>query len=213
MAASALAGRESTHSSKAPAPRHGSPATQQPGNDRLRALVCGKRAMLYRLASALSRNAALADDLAQEAIIKALSKLESLQDERALDRWLCTILHNCFRDWLRMQREYEDIDALDPPCPDCPDSLFETFTTVHQVHSALDKLGTEQRRAIQLVDLEGHTYAEASRALGIPIGTVLSRVNRGRLKLRELLESVMRGDGMSIATRSMATAAHRAADA
>lgn len=156
---------------------------------RLRQAICSLRQPLYRTARAWCRDAALADDLAQDAIVKALTRVHSLRDEEALRGWVFTILNNCYRDWLRGRREHVDIDDLPLPCRDCPETQAATAQTVQDVRQALSELSEQYRAAIELVDLEGFTYGEASQALGIPMGTVMSRLSRGRIRLRSLFEA------------------------
>jgi RNA polymerase sigma-70 factor (ECF subfamily) len=155
---------------------------------RLRQRICAMRQRLYRSALAWCRNGALADDLTQEAVIKALSRVDSLKDEDALQAWLLRILNNCYLDWGRAQKEHMDVDDLDLPCRDCPEAQADRDQTMHQIHWALDQISSQHRQMIELVDLEGFTYMEASRAVDVPIGTVMSRLSRGRIQLRKLLE-------------------------
>ena len=80
-----------------------------PLRQRLEAL----RPRLYRLAYAWCHDAALADDLTQETLIKALGRSNQLRDAQALDGWLFSILNNCWRDQLRARRDFVDVDDLD----------------------------------------------------------------------------------------------------
>lgn len=156
---------------------------------RLRQIICSMRQPLYRTARAWCRDADLADDLAQDAVVKALTRVHNLRDEEALRGWVFTILNNCYRDWLRGHREHVDIDDLALPCSDCPETQAEIAERVAKVRRALGELCAEHRETITLVDLEGLTYKEASHALGLPMGTVMSRLSRGRIRLRSLFES------------------------
>ncbi|TVP87166.1 MAG: RNA polymerase sigma factor [Thioalkalivibrio sp.] len=156
---------------------------------RLREAICAMRQSLYRTARAWCHDAALAEDLTQGAIVKALTRVHSLRDEEALRGWVFTILSNGYRDWLRGRRDHLDIDELPLPCRDCPETQAQTAETVLGVRQALNELRVQHRDAITLVDLDGLTSVEAGRALDIPIGTVMSRLSRGRVQLRSLLEA------------------------
>ncbi|AHE99498.1 RNA polymerase sigma factor [Thioalkalivibrio paradoxus] len=156
---------------------------------RLRQQVCDLRPQLYRTAFAWCHDAALADDLVQEAMIKALTGLKTLQDEAALKAWVFRIMTNCYRDWGRRQRDTVDVDDLELPCDDaCPETHTERGRVVLDVRRAMARLSDDHRQVISLVDIEGFAYAEVSEVLGVPIGTVMSRLSRARGQLRKLLQ-------------------------
>lgn len=177
-------------------------------NKRLRQQICDMRPQLYRTVYAWSHNAALADDLAQDTIIKALTRLGTLQDRGALKTWVFRILTNCYRDWYRSYQEHVDIEILELSCSDCPEQHADQDRTIHRVRCAMAQLSDDHRQAIALVDIEGFTYVEAGKALGIPMGTVMSRLSRGRIHLRRLLHmaesSPFGEDGVSAGYRSTA---------
>lgn len=154
---------------------------------RLRQEVCDMRPQLYRSAYAWCHDPALADDLVQEAIIKALTRLKTLQDEGALKAWVFRIMTNCYRDWGRRQKDTVDVDTMDIPCDDCPDTQTERSRMVQDVRRAMAQLSDEHRQVITLVDLEGFAYSEVSDILEVPIGTVMSRLSRARAQLKKLL--------------------------
>ena len=145
------------------------------------------RARLYRMAYAWCHNAALADDLAQETLTKALRKAGQLRDPKARDAWLFTILANCYRDHFRRQRDMDDIDDVELHDETTPESRNSQQEIVIMVRAAIAKLPEAQRQVMTLVDLEGFTYIEVAGVLGVPIGTVMSRLCRARNALRELL--------------------------
>ena len=145
------------------------------------------RARLYRMAYAWCHNAALADDLAQEALTKALRKAGQLRDPKARDAWLFSILANCYRDHFRRQRDMEDIDGIELPDETTPESRSSQKEIVTMVRAAIAKLPEGQRQVMTLVDLEGFSYVEVAEILNVPIGTVMSRLCRARNALRELL--------------------------
>lgn len=154
---------------------------------RLRSAVADLRPDLYRLAYAWCHDAALADDLVQEAVEKALGGLRDLRDEAALKGWLCRILANCHRDWLRRRRDTVDVDEIEIAVEDGPEQSAERARLVASVHRAMSSLNDDQRKVLTLVDLSGLSYAEVAAALELPIGTVMSRLSRAREQLRKRL--------------------------
>lgn len=154
---------------------------------RLRQQVCEMRPQLYRTAYAWCHDAALADDLVQEAMMKALTRLKTLQDEAALRAWVFRIMTNCYRDWGRRQKDTVDVDEMELPCGDCPETQTERSRVVQDVRRAMAQLSDDHRQVVALVDLEGFAYAEVSEVLDVPIGTVMSRLSRARAQLRKLL--------------------------
>lgn len=145
------------------------------------------RARLYRMAYAWCHNAALADDLAQEALTKALRKSNQLRDPKARDAWLFSILTNCYRDHFRRHRDMDDIDDVELSDETTPESRSSQQEVVVQVRAAIARLPQGQRQVVTLVDLEGFSYIEVAEILGVPIGTVMSRLCRARNALRALL--------------------------
>lgn len=154
---------------------------------RLRQQICDLRPQLFRTAFAWCHDAALADDLVQEAIIKSLTRLKTLKDERALRAWVFRIMTNCYRDWGRLQKDVVDVEELELPCEDCPETQTERDRIIHEVRFAMSQLSDDHRQVVTLVDLEGFAYAEVSEILDVPIGTVMSRLSRARAQLRKFL--------------------------
>lgn len=147
------------------------------------------RARLYRVAYSWCRNAALADDLVQETLIKAFRKSDQLRDPKAGQSWLFSILSNCFNDHFRRNRETEDIDNISLVAETTPESEVDELQIVDKVRKAVALLPEGQRQVMTLVDLEGFSYIEVSQILEIPIGTVMSRLCRARNALKERLLS------------------------
>jgi len=148
------------------------------------------RAPLFRVACAWSHDRALADDLVQDTLVKAMLHAEQLRDPERLRNWLFGIMANCWRDHLRGLRPMVDIEALDEACfcsDETPDMAYDRGQIVIRVRAAVARLPIGQRQVVTLVDLEEFSYAEVAACLGIPIGTVMSRLCRARLALRELL--------------------------
>jgi len=145
------------------------------------------RSRLYRVAYAWTHDAALADDLVQETLTKAWQKSDQLRDIKAQEAWLFSILTNCFRDHYRRQRETEDIDEMEIACDHCLETEQIRSELVGRVRLAIQKLPEGQRQVVTLVDLEGFSYTEVSSILGIPSGTVMSRLCRARAALKNML--------------------------
>lgn len=145
------------------------------------------RAKLYRIAYAWTHNRALADDLVQETLTKALTKASQLRDPAASEAWLYSILTNCFRDHFRRTRETEDVEELDLTHDSTPENESSQQQIVLRVRAAIEKLPEGQRQVVTLVDIEGFSYVEVAQALDIPIGTVMSRLCRARATLKEEL--------------------------
>ena len=151
------------------------------------------RPKLYRVAFSWSHNAALADDLVQETLVKALKNSSQLRDPALLNRWLFSILANCWRDHFRQHREMEDIDELeDYRCINqtTPEDEHAQSQIASRVRDAVAKLPMGQRQVLTLVDLEEFPYIEVAAILAIPIGTVMSRLSRARQALKSLLNEL-----------------------
>lgn len=148
------------------------------------------RARLYRVAFAWCHDAALADDLVQEALVRGLARLDQLRETERLASWLFSILHRCWIDHLRSRRDDLDEEALAELPADlaAPEDHVEQHETVLRVRAAIAALPLGQRQVLTLVDLEELSYAEVAAVLSIPIGTVMSRLCRARAALRGLLE-------------------------
>lgn len=145
------------------------------------------RHRLYRIAYAWTHDASLADDLAQETLIKAMKRSSQLRDPGAGEAWLYSILTNCYRDHFRRQRDLDDVDELDLPHDITPETELGQAEIVGRVRNAVARLPEGQRQVVTLVDLEGFSYVEVSQILDVPIGTVMSRLCRARVALKELL--------------------------
>lgn len=151
------------------------------------------RPRLYRLAYSWSHNAALADDLVQEALIKALKNVNQLRDPALLNSWLFSILANCWRDHFRKHRDMEDIDELEDyhyAHNITPEHTHSQSQIVARVRGAVGMLPIGQRQVLTLVDLEELSYIEVASILDIPIGTVMSRLCRARGAMKLLLQEL-----------------------
>lgn len=148
------------------------------------------RPRLYRLAYSWSHNAALAEDLVQETLIKALKNNAQLRDPALLNSWLFSILANCMRDHYRQHREMDDIEELEDyryAHENTPEQAHSQAQIVAQVRDAVSSLPLGQRQVLTLVDLEELSYIEVASILDIPIGTVMSRLCRARQAIKLLL--------------------------
>lgn len=151
------------------------------------------RPKLYRVAFSWTHNAALADDLVQETLIKALKNAGQLRDPALLNGWLFSILANCWRDHFRRYREMEDIDELeDYHCVNetTPEDEHAKSQLASRVRAAVAKLPVGQRQVLTLVDLEEFPYIEVAAILAVPVGTVMSRLCRARQSLKTLLKEL-----------------------
>jgi RNA polymerase sigma-70 factor (ECF subfamily) len=143
---------------------------------------------LRRYARALVRDADRADDLVHDCLERALSRWHLWRGEGNLRAWLFTILHNVHvnnvrRDHAagRPQPLPEGVELRATP-PSQDDKLM-----LNDLAAAIERLPEEQRQTVLLVGLEGFSYREVARITGVPIGTVMSRLSRGRERLRELI--------------------------
>ena len=171
------------------------PATSDEGRKKAFATyVVPEIDVLLRGAHTLVPRPADAEDLGQDTLLRAYRGMDAF-DGRHPRAWLLTIMRNAQINRTRRRR---------PELLDDPDATFErlgdeqnsyagpeavvvgaAFDTV--VAEGLDGLSDRLRRAVELVDIDGLTYAEAAQALGVPIGTVMSRLHRARVRLRDRL--------------------------
>jgi RNA polymerase sigma-70 factor (ECF subfamily) len=145
------------------------------------------RRRLYRIAYAWTHNAALADDLVQETLAKALQKSGQLRDPNAGEAWLYSILANCYRDHFRRSRVTEEIDENTITHESTPEKESSEQQVVLKVREAIARLSEGQRQVVTLVDIQGLSYLEVAQILNVPIGTVMSRLCRARHALKDLL--------------------------
>jgi RNA polymerase sigma-70 factor (ECF subfamily) len=149
---------------------------------------------LYGTALRLTRNEADAQDLVQDTYVKAFRSRKQFTPGTNLKAWLFTILHNTFRNRRRdIGRDPVDVDSdrLDlaaPPDPaDTPEEQLLREALGPELQAALDGLPEAFREAVWLRDVEEFPYAEIAEMLGVPVGTVMSRISRGRRMLYEAM--------------------------
>ena len=158
-------------------------------------------ARLYNLAHWLTQNRDEAEDLVQETYMKALRGFSGFQPGTNFQAWIYRILRNTFltsRTGLKAAAtvpldDDEQEQNITPVTTDTPESLLLSRADQQMVQAALERLPVHYREVILLCDLEEMSYQDIAETLGIPIGTVMSRLSRARKALRQLLSEQMRG--------------------
>jgi RNA polymerase sigma-70 factor (ECF subfamily) len=143
---------------------------------------------LRRYARTLTRDITAADDLVQDCLTRALSKSHLWQEGSDLRAWLFTILHNQYVNQVRRSVREGTAAALtedEPGLTGAPSQ--DKRIELRDLERALAKLPDEQRSALLLVGMEGMQYEEVAAVLDVPVGTVRSRLSRGREALRQLM--------------------------
>lgn len=141
---------------------------------------------LRRYARALVGDRYVADDLVQDTLERAWNKFYLWRPGSDLRAWLFTIMHNVFVNQAR-RRRYELEQAIEELPPIAVRATQGEHLELRDVERALRILPAEQREVVLLVAVEQLTYEQVGRALDIPIGTVMSRLSRGRERIRQLL--------------------------
>ncbi|MCB1802202.1 MAG: RNA polymerase sigma factor [Gammaproteobacteria bacterium] len=155
---------------------------------RLHKQICAQRARLYRIAWSWCHDGDNADDLVQETLARALSKIDTLREESRLQVWLTQILANLFRDQFRRISPDTGLES-DVLCgADDPEQNTNQMQLVARTREAIARLGDDQRQVLTLVDIAGFSYADTASILDVPVGTVMSRLSRARGRMRDLLE-------------------------
>lgn len=150
--------------------------------------VIDKLPQLRRYARALTGDSAWADDLVQDAAERALMRRKAFRPGSNLRAWLFTILRNLYIDQLRARREVTVDDEHAPWRSLAAPPTEVDGLVLRDVQHALYQLSMEQREVLLLVGVEELTYLETSAVLGVPIGTVMSRLSRAREHMRMLLD-------------------------
>jgi RNA polymerase sigma-70 factor (ECF subfamily) len=177
---------------------------RSPDPDEFNAQVLAFVDPLFATAMRLARNRADAEDLVQDTLVKAFRFSDRFTPDTNLKAWLYTILHNTWRnrrrdasrDTVEVDSERVDEAATQPDGPaalDTPERILLRDTLDADLQAALDALPEAFREAVWLRDVEEFTYAEIAEMLGVPIGTVMSRISRGR---RQLFERLSTATGM-----------------
>lgn len=170
---------------------------ETPGRVRIRNMKPAKPAddvlselgLMRRYARSLTRDGDEAEDLVQDALLRALERRATFRSGGNLRGWLLAILHNAFVDARRSRgaaraRETEAAGLLAETQP----ATQEAAVRLGQIRAAFFRLPEEQRAALHLVAIEGLSHQAAAEVLGVPIGTLMSRIGRARAALRALEE-------------------------
>jgi RNA polymerase sigma-70 factor (ECF subfamily) len=169
-------------------------------------LLSSRLPSFYRQAYRLLGNAADAEDAVQDALLAAYTHLDQFKGQSQISTWLMSILINCARLQLRRRPRYAHV-ALDEPIGDSqtlslsdqlpdqrpnPEAECRTSELSTRLTHFHRQLSPTLRRTLQLRDVDGLSIRETARILGVPIGTVKAQSARGRKRLKELMERVLR---------------------
>ncbi len=128
------------------------------------------------------------DDLVQETVTTALSKIDQLRNPDAFDVWVFRILVNAHRQLLRRERWLTELDNEFLVDDNGPSRQLETSRTIDRVRHAINRLSDDHRKVLVLVDMEELSYRQVADILEIKLGTVMSRLGRARKRLRSILD-------------------------
>lgn len=169
------------------------------------------RPQLYRYAARLTGSRADADDLVQETLLRGLQSWRSFRPGTRLIAWLGTILYHLFINQHRRRRRLVDLEVLEGPAftggardgatVDPQRALGRRFLK-DALDRAIDQLSAEHQEAVRLSDVEGYSGLEVAEVLGVPVGTVKSRLFRARRLLRGSLHATARELGYGLAGAS-----------
>jgi RNA polymerase sigma-70 factor, ECF subfamily len=166
---------------------------------------------LYGAALRMTRNPADAEDLVQEAMLRAYRAFDRFEPGTNLKAWLCRILTNAYINTYRKkqreprkisQDEIEDFDLYrelkdqDPRFTATPENIVLDSLVDSDILAAIEDLPEQFRLAVVLADLEGFSYAEMAEIMDVPMGTVMSRLHRGRKALQKRLWELARERGI-----------------
>jgi RNA polymerase sigma-70 factor (ECF subfamily) len=145
-------------------------------------------ARLWRYGVVLSGNRASAEDLVQATCLRALERADQFKAGTRLDRWLFTIMHSIWLNEIRAERYRRGQGLVDADTALVFDGVraIEANISAAQVLNRVVSLPEAQRQTVFLVYVEGYTYREAGEALGVPIGTIMSRLATARARLAGL---------------------------
>ena len=165
-------------------------------------LIEGEIPRLRRYARALTRSADRADDLVQETLMRAIAKAHLWQTGTDIRAWLFTIMHNQHVNMVRRaMRDGANVDIEQVSAALVATTDPTASRQLRELENALSRLRDEHREVILLVGLEGMSYETAAQILHVPVGTVRSRLSRGRDALRVLLDMPKRGQDASESDR------------
>jgi RNA polymerase sigma-70 factor (ECF subfamily) len=190
-------------------PQSGTAAERDSSNDAFVRDALSYIDSLYGTALRLTRRPQDAEDLVQDTYLKAFRASHQFERGTNLKAWLFTILHNTFRNMRRnlVRNPIEvDSEAVDRAADDTagehtPEQLLTRATLDADLQAALDALPDSFRQAVWLRDVEDLSYAEIAQVLAVPIGTVMSRISRGRRALYEGLQERRSASARRLASR------------
>jgi RNA polymerase sigma-70 factor (ECF subfamily) len=167
-------------------------------------IVLHRQKKVFNIAYRMLGNSEEAKDLAQEVFISVFESIKDLKEEIKFDAWLTQItLNHCRNRWKYLKRrQYFSSDSLDDPIEtedgsvpralydpsDNPEILFEKKMIQQLIQRGLMELKEDQRELLVLRDLQGFSYEEMGESLGLPEGTIKSKLHRARMDLKEVLE-------------------------
>jgi RNA polymerase sigma-70 factor (ECF subfamily) len=168
-------------------------------------------AKLYNFAHWLTQDRAEAEDLVQETYVKALKGFASFQQGTNFRAWMYKILRNTFltsrtglKASMTVSLDDEEEPMAEPATAETPESVLLAHVDRQAVENALEELPVKFREIVLLCDVEEMSYQEIAATLGIPMGTVMSRLSRARRAMRELLATkreVLRDDMRNLANQ------------
>ena len=155
-------------------------------------------ARLYNFACWLTHDRAAAEDLVQETFMKALKGFSSFRQGTNFRAWIYRILRNAFLTsqaglHAPVSLDAEDDAPLEPSTAETPETLLLARLESESIQAALHELPVNFREIVLLCDLEEMSYQEISLAIGIPMGTVMSRLSRARKAMRTMLAAKLQG--------------------
>ena len=167
-------------------------------------IVLHRQKKVFNIAYRMLGNSEEAKDLAQDVFISVFESIKDLKEEIKFDGWLTQItLNHCRNRWKYLKRrQYFSSDSLDDPIEtedgsvpravydpsDNPEILFEKKMIQQWIQRGLMELKEDRRELLVLRDLQGFSYEEMSESLGLPEGTIKSKLHRARMDLKEVLE-------------------------
>jgi RNA polymerase sigma-70 factor, ECF subfamily len=174
-------------------------------SDEIRDRMVAVLPRLRRFAHALTGNPEQADDLVQDACLRALSRINLWEPGTRLDSWMYRIAQNIWLDRLRASKvrgETVDLDATEGIAGSDGRVVTESELTLQAVAAAMGRLPPEQRATVALVCIEGASYKEAAEISGVPVGTVMSRLARARRTLNAILNQPQRAPAARLTAKT-----------
>jgi len=180
---------------------------EQDDREAFELLVAKHHLQLYRAAYRLTGSGEDAEDLLQEALLEAFADFAKFRPGTRFDRWVLRMMTHTYID-SRRKRRVQAIWSLDSPPEGMdteylaadgsgdPQQLIEKHGLAERVQMALDTLSSEHRAVVVLSDIEGMSYEEMAKVLGVPMGTVRSRLHRARERMRQMLSPTLAHPGL-----------------